>query len=83
MSPRRSSNMRCPVCGEGVLGDIAYDEAPAFPEQKQVPESLELLTYSCGHEVEGRPLADAASDDQNVERRTSGESIVPVAKEGR
>lgn len=75
--------MRCPVCGEGVLADIAYDEHhPPLPLPKQAPEAREMLTFSCGHEVEARSLADSARDDPNMERRTTEETVEPVRSEG-
>lgn len=83
MSSRDGSDVHCPVCGVGVLGDIAYDENPAEPSgMKQAPESREVLTFSCGHEVEARRLQEAARRDPNVERRKSDESIEPVDSEG-
>jgi hypothetical protein len=83
MNPRGSSDLRCPVCGEGVLGDIAYDaQHPNPPQPQQAPESRELLTFSCGHQVEERSLAEAARNDPNVERRTAEETVAPVGTEG-
>lgn len=83
MESRRTSDLRCPVCGNGVLRDIAYDEHhPGLATPKQAPESREVLTFSCGHDVEARPLADAARDDPNVERRRSEETAGPVETEG-
>lgn len=83
MESRRRSNLRCPICGQGVLGDIAYDEHhPQLSTPKQAPESREVLTFSCGHEVESGRLADAARADPNVERRQSPETAAPVETEG-
>jgi hypothetical protein len=84
MGSVKPSDLRCPICGEGVLGDIAYDEQhPGLDMPKQGPESHEVLTFSCGHEVESRLLADAARNDQNVERRQSQESAPePLEMEG-
>jgi hypothetical protein len=66
-----------------VLGDIAYDENPAVRSgPKQAPESHEMLTFSCGHEVESRRLREAARDDPNVERRGSDESLGAMDVEG-
>lgn len=82
MESRRKSNLRCPICGDGVLGDIAYDEHhPRLSKPKQAPESREVLTFSCGHEVESGWLADAARDDPNVERRQSPETAAPAPVE--
>jgi hypothetical protein len=66
-----------------VLGDIAYDEHhPDLGVPKQAPESGEVLTFSCGHEVEERRLAEAARDDPNVERRPTPDTVAPVDREG-
>jgi hypothetical protein len=72
-------DLRCPVCGKGVLRDIAYDENPTDPEGiKQAPESVEVLTFTCGHEVEAHRLEEAARRDPNVERRESDETVGDV-----
>jgi hypothetical protein len=69
-------DLRCPVCGTGVLRDIAYDENPKAPDGiKQAPESLEVLTFSCGHEVEAHRLEESARRDPNVERRQSDDTV--------
>jgi hypothetical protein len=81
MEPRRGSDVRCPVCGEGVLGDIAYDDRAAR-SPRQASDSREVLTFSCGHEVEARRLAEAARDDPNVEHRRAEETVGPVETEG-
>jgi hypothetical protein len=66
-----------------VLADIAYDEHhPRLRLPKQAPESSELLTFSCGHEVEARRLAEAARDDPNVERRAAEDTTDTVDAEG-
>jgi hypothetical protein len=74
----REAGLRCPICGEGVLADIAYDEHhPPVDPPKQAPESGEVVTFTCGHDVEVGRLADAARDDPNVERRTSEDVVDP------
>jgi hypothetical protein len=68
---------RCPVCGVGTLADIAYDageDVGLDPEQQ--PESRQLDTYTCGHQVRGAPL-EAADDRLDVERRRSEETAAP------
>jgi hypothetical protein len=76
---RPTEDLRCPICGKGVLRDIAYDENPAEPTGiKQAPESVEVLTYTCGHEVEAHRLEEAARRDPNVEGRESGETVGDV-----
>ena len=72
-------DLRCPVCGKGVLRDIAYDENPAEADGiKQAPESMEVLTFTCGHEVEAHRLEEAERRDPNVERRESDETVGDV-----
>jgi hypothetical protein len=71
---------RCPVCGIGVLADIAYDAGtPAEPIPDQQPTSRQLDTYTCGHRVPGARL-EAADDRLDVERRTSEEAAEPRPK---
>jgi hypothetical protein len=83
MATDRANTLRCPVCGEGVLADIAYDEhLPARSMPKQAPESREVVSFTCGHEVEGRFLAEAARDDPNVERREAEDTVTPPEPEG-
>jgi hypothetical protein len=84
MEPAKKSDLRCPICGEGVLGDISYSENRSDPDpQKQAPESHETLSFSCGHEVEAGQLGEAARNDQDVERRQSDESVPePIEMEG-
>ena len=73
------ADLRCPVCGIGVLRDIAYDENPTEPTgTKQAPESLEVLTFTCRHEVEAHKLEEASRRGQNVERRESEETVGDV-----
>lgn len=72
---------KCPTCGRGVLVDITYrdgsGQAGQDGEEIQGPDSRQVETYSCGHEVVG-PRLDAADDRLDVERRTSGETTDPV-----
>lgn len=40
MNERPTEDLRCPICGKGVLRDIAYDENPAEPNGiKQAPDA--------------------------------------------
>lgn len=76
---RPTEDLRCPICGTGVLRDIAYDANPTEPNGiKQAPESVEVLTYTCGHEVEAHRLEEAARHDPNVEGRESEETVGDV-----
>jgi hypothetical protein len=69
---------RCPICGQGILTDIAFDAAPrSEPDLRQTAESRELITYSCGHEVPGSSVATADGNRLDVERRTSSETSEP------
>jgi hypothetical protein len=75
---RHPDQLRCPVCGVGVLADIAYDEDPTTREPIQRAESREMVAFTCGHEVASMSLAEARRDDPNVERRTAEETVPPV-----
>ena len=69
---------RCPICGQGTFVDIAYDVDPSSREPAQRAGSLEMVTYSCGHEVAGPSLASADQDVLDVERRTTEDTVPPV-----
>jgi len=70
---------RCPVCGDGLLRDLSYDAASE--EGQQQPESRQLETYTCGHEVMGDRLDRADTRTLDVERRVSEETTTPVPEE--
>ena len=63
----------CPVCGKGTLRQVDFGE--------QQPDSREVQTFTCGHEVEGARLETADADQLTVERRTSEETVRPVEPE--
>ena len=67
-------SLRCPVCGRGELVEIGYargqDDAPV-----QEPESREVISFSCGHEVRGKRLEAADQHRLNVERRHSEDTV--------
>lgn len=65
-----ASSITCPICGKGTL------RATDFGTQQ--PSSREVLTFTCGHEVEGATLQSADADRLDVERRTSEETVTPV-----
>ena len=73
---------RCPVCGRGVLTDITFREGPNPPgvdEPLQIADSVQIETYSCGHEAAGPALAETAADeDLEVERRESDDTAEPL-----
>lgn len=60
----------CPICGKGSLRTIEFGE--------QQPESREVQTFTCGHEVEGARLRTADADQLHVERRESDETVIPI-----
>lgn len=73
--------LRCPVCGDGVVADIAFDRDPSRPGETtphQSAETTELTTYSCGHQVPGRSLASADAEVLDVERRRSDDTVGPT-----
>jgi hypothetical protein len=78
MTPRkREHERRCPVCGKGVLADIDFGGDGLF----QDPQSRQVDTFTCGHEVPRAPLQDADADRLDVERRTSEETAAPTPDE--
>ncbi len=48
---------------------------------EQQPESPQVRTFTCGHEVAGARLQTADADRLDVERRTSEETVTPVDTE--
>ncbi len=77
---RDPAQLRCPVCGVGVLADIAYDEEPTTGKPMQRADSREMIAFTCGHEVGSMSLAEARRDDPNVERRSTDETVPPVER---
>jgi hypothetical protein len=63
----------CPICGEGTLRTIDLGD--------QQPESRQVQTFTCGHEVEGARLQTADAEQLDVERRTSEDVATPVDPE--
>jgi len=47
----------------------------------QQPESRQVQTFTCGHEVEGARLQTADAEQLDVERRTSEDVATPVDPE--
>jgi hypothetical protein len=64
----------CPICGKGTLVTVDFGD--------QQPESREVQTFTCGHEVEGGRLRTADADGLDVERRESEDTVMPVDPEG-
>ncbi len=72
---------KCPQCGEGDLVDIVYrGGSEAVPDEEiQEADTRQVEIYSCGHEVTGPALDFAAgSDDLEVERRQTNETVDPL-----
>ena len=63
----------CPICGKGALVTVDFGD--------QQPESREMQTSSCGHEVKGGRLRTADADRLDVERRQSEETVTPIDTE--
>lgn len=73
----KDARERCPVCGVGVLADVAFDADRGSPPE-QSADSHELQTFTCGHEVEGAKLSTADADRLAVERRASQDTVTPI-----
>jgi hypothetical protein len=73
-----ADEVRCPICGVGTLRVIDFDG----DEGEQQPDSREVQTFTCGHEVTGARLDSADADRMDVERRTSGDTVVPPGDDG-
>jgi hypothetical protein len=63
----------CPTCGEGTLITVEFGD--------QQPESRQVQTFTCGHEVEGARLQTGDAERLDVERRTSEETVMPADAE--
>jgi hypothetical protein len=63
----------CPICGQGTLRTVDFGE--------QQPESRQVQTFTCGHEVEGERLQTADAERLDVERRQSEETVTPIERE--
>jgi hypothetical protein len=74
-----SDDMRCPICGIGVVRDIAYDAEAENEAGRpfQDPEARQITEYSCGHSVEGPRLETADQERMDVERRASEDTANP------
>ncbi len=71
----------CPICGEGTLVDLAFDGRADDEALRQAPDSRERQTYDCGHEVLGLALRSADADALDVERRSSKDTVEPLAEQ--
>ncbi len=70
---------RCPECGKGELKDVLFLEGSTEGAGEEIQESdtRQVEVYSCGHEVVGPRLDQAAhtTDELEVERRQSDETV--------
>lgn len=77
-----SDARKCPTCGRGDLVDVTYREGSPqdVGEPIQTSDTLQVETYSCGHEVVGPSLerSAAGTDRLEVERRSSEETAEPA-----
>ena len=74
-----SDDLRCPICGVGVVADVRYDEGAERPDggPMQTGDTRQVTTYSCGHTVDGASLATADTERLDVEERSSEQTIDP------
>ena len=68
-----SESTTCPISGEGTLSTIDFGD--------QQPDSRQVQTFTCGHEVDGARLKTADTDRLDVEQRTSEETVTPIDAE--
>ena len=78
-----TDELRCPICGIGVVQDLGFDAGATSPDDRPVqdPEARQWTRFSCGHQVEGPRLETADEARLDVERRTS-EDTTDVPREG-
>jgi hypothetical protein len=76
-----SDEIRCPICGVGVVADVMYDEGARRDDgaPMQTADTRQVTTYSCGHVVDGSSLATADTSELDVEERTSEDTVDPPA----
>lgn len=73
-------DMRCPICGEGVLADVAYDHPERVEgeaAQKNDGDSFEVFAFTCGHETRGGTLGTSDYDQIDVEHRNVERIVEP------
>ncbi len=79
MDLETGEGLKCPVCGEGVLSDVAYaNRVMSSFAPHQDADAREVRRYSCGHEWVGAALGTVASEEVTVERRASEDTVEPV-----
>lgn len=77
------NGLRCPICGVGVVVDLAFaGAADPGDAAKQEPSARQVITYSCGHERLGSRLGTADQEQLEVERRASEDTIDAPPEDG-
>jgi hypothetical protein len=66
----QANSITCPICGKGTLRTLEFGD--------QQPESRQVQTFTCGHEVKGAPLKTADTQKLDVERRESEDTVTPI-----
>jgi hypothetical protein len=66
----KADSTTCPICGKGTLRTLEFGD--------QQPESRQVQTFTCGHEVKGAPLKTADTQKLDVERRESEDTVTPI-----
>ena len=75
-TPRES--MRCPICGEGVLANVAYGHPDTdAPPEKNDGDSFEVFSFTCGHETRGGTLDTSDYEELDVEHRNVERIVEP------
>jgi hypothetical protein len=76
-------DLRCPICGRGVLKDISYARPDRETSEAILdPDSVEVFSFSCGHETRGGKLATSDYDVIDVEHRNVDRIVAPPDEEG-
>ena len=66
-----------------MLADIAYDDPdPEAEPQTHNGDSVEIFTFTCGHETRGGRLATSDYDAIDVEHRNVERMVPPPDAEG-
>jgi len=80
-----TDELRCPVCGKGVVQDLGFDAAATTDDGRPVqdPEAREWVRFTCGHQAEGSKLETADQERLDVERRSSEDTTDPSSGEPR
>lgn len=81
MTETPAGEVRCPICGRGVVRDVGYDAGARGDDgaPMQTADTRQVTTFSCGHTVDGASLATADTEELDVEERSSEETVDPPA----